>query len=128
MRHFKSHISKAEHIAQNLFILGKGGRIGIQPEDIVYLEGKINYTTLHTYQKRFIASFHLKFFGAALEQYPNFLRINKSYIINLDYLKSLDWHKTNKEAYLTDGTCLPISRRRAKELGKILWDTVNINH
>jgi two-component system LytT family response regulator len=125
MKHFKPHLPKTEQVAQNLFILTARGRVTVQPEDIIYLEANINYTTFYTIQRQFTTSFHLKFFGEALQEHPDFLRINKSYIINLNYLENLDWHKNTKQASLANGAKLPISRRKAKALKEILWSKLN---
>lgn len=125
MNQFKPYLPKTNQVAQNLFIMVNGNRMVIQPRDIIYLEADVNYTIFHTRNRKFITSFHLKFFDAALKEHTDFLRINKSYILNLQYLKGLQWRKAYKEARLTDGTRLPISRRRASGIKEALWNKVN---
>ena len=125
MKHFKSHLAKTEKVAQNLYIRTSKGRVNVLPQDIIYLEAEINYTTFHTRYSSFTTSFHLKFFGQALNEHPDFLRINRAYLININYLIGLDWEKNIKEAQLINGACLPISRRKAKQLKDILWNKLN---
>ncbi|WP_165372244.1 LytR/AlgR family response regulator transcription factor [Emticicia agri] len=126
MKQFKPSLPKTEHVAQNLFIMINGNRVAIQPQDIIYLEADINYTIFHTRNSKFTTAFHLKFFDAVLKEHSDFLRINKSYILNLKYLEGVRWQKAFKEARLTDGTCLPISRRRASGVKEILWNKMYI--
>jgi DNA-binding LytR/AlgR family response regulator len=128
MKQFKPSLPKTSHVAQNLFIMINGNRMAVQPQDIIYLEADVNYTIFHTRNSKFTTAFHLKFFDAALEEHTDFLRINKSYILNLRYLKGLRWKKTFKEAYLTDGTRLTISRRRASGVKEVLRKKVNTDY
>ena len=66
------------------------GFIMVKPEDIVYCEANGNYCNLHlTNGKEELVSLHL---GLVEEKLPkeNFLRINRSVSINLDYLDSFN--------------------------------------
>lgn len=58
---------------------------------LIYLEADANYAIFHALNHKFIAPFHLKFFDAALKEHNDFLLINKTYILNLQYLKGLQW-------------------------------------
>jgi DNA-binding LytR/AlgR family response regulator len=80
VKHFRPHLAMTERVAQNLYMPISKGRIAIQPEDIMYLEAKVNYTIFHTTRKKIMTSFHLKFFDYALKDNPSFLRINRSYL------------------------------------------------
>ncbi|GAB3520321.1 LytR/AlgR family response regulator transcription factor [Emticicia fontis] len=125
MKQFRPYLPKTDHVAQNLFIMINGTRKAIRPQDIIYLEADVNYTIFHTKTSKFITAFHLKFFDAVLKEHNDFLRINKSYILNIQYLEGLRWKKAYKEVRLTDGTSLPISRRRASSVKEILLNKVN---
>ena len=125
MKYFKEQRPKDTRVAQNFFIYLKDGRVEIKPEEIIYIEADVNYTKFVTNTIHFTSSFHLGFFEKSLESKPNFLRINKSHLLNINYLQGLDWTKTTKEAQLHDGTCLPISRRKARALKDLLWERVN---
>lgn len=125
MKYHKQDLSENEPVAQNLFFLHKSERIRLNPDEVIYIEASVNYARLVTCRMTLTTSFHLGFFAESLKQHPNFIRINKSHLINLNYLKSLDWQKDTKEACLVNGSRLPISRRKAKALKDILWDKVN---
>lgn len=125
MKQYNPSLPKTNHVAQNLFIMINGNRVAIQPKDIIYLEADVNYTIFHTRSSKFTTAFHLKFFDAALKEHNDFIRINKSYILNLNYLEDLRWKKAYKEARLTNGTRLTISRRKASGVKEILWNKVN---
>ncbi len=125
MKQYKPSLPKTNHVAQNLFIMVNGNRLAIQPQEIIYLEADANYTIFHTKNRKFTTAFHLKFFDAVLKEHADFLRINKSYILNLNYLEGLRWKKALKEVHLADGTRLPVSRRKARGVKDILWNKVN---
>lgn len=127
MKYYNAQLPETEKVAQNLFILIKTERVEIKPEEIIYMQADINYTNFVTLNRRFTTAFHLGFFEKSLETHPYLVRISKSFIVNINYLKDLRWQKVAKEARLLDGTSLPISRRRAKELKDVLWQKVNFN-
>ena len=126
MKHFRPHLPKTEQVAQNLYMNTAQGRVSVQQEDIIYLEAKENYTVFHTVNNRYITSFHLKFFGEVLKENPDFLRINRSYIVNLNFFEGLKWSSDVKEMKLQNGTHLVISRRRARKLKEVLLDKANM--
>ncbi|MBA4848780.1 LytTR family DNA-binding domain-containing protein [Emticicia sp. BO119] len=125
MKQFNPYLSRTNQVTQNLFILVNGNRKAIQPQDIIYLEADINYTIFHTRHSKFITAFHLKFFDAALKEHSDFIRINKSYILNVNYLQDLRWKKAYKEARLINGERLTISRRKASGVKEILYKKIN---
>jgi DNA-binding LytR/AlgR family response regulator len=125
MKYHRQELPESERVAQNLYFLYKSERIKLNPDEVIYIEASVNYARLVTSDLTLTTSFHLGFFAESLKQHPNFIRINKSHLINLNYLKSLDWQKSIKEACLADGSRLPISRRKAKALKDVLWGKVN---
>jgi two-component system LytT family response regulator len=87
---------------------------------IVRIEADGCYVSLHLSGKRplYFAK-TLKFFVQTLEDYPQFVRIHRSHMINLRYLRTL-WRKKQFEVELSDGTKVPVSRRKYKELREVL--------
>lgn len=83
------------------------------PKNIIRLEANINYTTfiLQTGKARTM-SYNIAIYGILLPQ--NFLRVNRSCIINKNFIDNLD--TCNKKIILTDGTQVQISRRRWSEV------------
>jgi two-component system, LytTR family, response regulator len=79
-------------------------------DDLVYLEGTGNYTTLHFAKGQSIMySKTLKLFERALppEQY---VRISKTYIIRRDYIRT---QPHPREIILQNGLRLKVARRRS---------------
>jgi two-component system, LytTR family, response regulator len=128
MKYFKDNLSKNEQVAQNLFILKKDGRKQVNTEEIIYIQAHINYSTFYTRTQQFTTAFHLGFFEQSLQEQPNFVRISKSYLINLNFLADLNWNQRQKAVQLSNGISLPISRRKAKQLKDTLWDKLNVTN
>lgn len=104
IRHSKKNITKITVSEQFGFQI-------VNTSDIVYLEADSNYTTLHLNGNRnILATRTLGDFEKILDQ-PEFFRIHKSVLINLNYLKAYSSYQGNIVT-LNDGTTLNISRRR----------------
>jgi DNA-binding LytR/AlgR family response regulator len=87
----------------SIFIKNKGELIKIQLEDIYYLEAYDNYCFLHTATQKNLLSYTLK---SVEEKLPSqkFMRVHRSYIINLSKIKSL------QEGYVfTEKHKIPVS-------------------
>ena len=78
--------------------------------DVVYIEGKSNYSIIYlTNSKPITMAKTLKKFESQLRLHP-FLRIHKSYLLNQAHLSNKGINEANM-LELTDGTLLPVSRR-----------------
>ena len=88
------------------------------PSDIVYCHANGNYTQFFLADgKKVMISKTLKEAEGALD--PDiFLRIHKSYIINLQYIKR--FHTRDHLLILRDGTELPVSQRRKAQVIRTL--------
>ena len=92
-----------------------------QMKDIVYLESAKRKLVLHLRDGK-----KETFYGTLKETYQNqlqrfdFLFIHAAYIVNYDYVVSLNY----KEIILLDGTQLPISHHRRKEVGKAYYEII----
>jgi len=93
----------------------KDGLAVVKNTDIIHLEAFENYTTLYlTGGKKYVSSKSIKAFEDKLD--PNmFFRVHKSHIINLaHHLKELNRTEGNI-AVLSDGTQVPVARRKLQE-------------
>lgn len=82
--------------------------------DIMYLEADSNYTILHlSGLDKIVATRTMGDFEKMLNT-PEFFRIHKSTIINMNFLKAYSSYQGDF-AELTDGTRLSISRRKVSE-------------
>jgi|SRR5919202_4953354 two-component system LytT family response regulator len=93
--------------------------IFISVDDILFLQGEGNYTFLYTRdRKRYLVSKTLKEFEKSLDG-SMFLRIHKSYIVNLGYVQYSLFNK-ERQVRLADGREVAISRRRMKDISQQL--------
>jgi len=79
--------------------------------DITYISSDHDYTEIHTTQKKYLSSETLKHWETLLES-KNFIRTNKSYIINSRYVTSL----SSSQIVLNDDTNIPIGRAYKKNV------------
>ncbi|MCU0467472.1 MAG: LytTR family transcriptional regulator DNA-binding domain-containing protein [Arcicella sp.] len=85
--------------------------------DVMMLEGEGNYTYVHLSNgKKILISKTLKEFCETFEQY-DFARIRKSYLINLNFLKDVDF-SSDTAVTMQTGQRIEISRRRKAEFQK----------
>ena len=96
----------------------------VKAADLMYLETDSSYTILHfSGLEKVVSTRSLMEFEQLLEgQY--FFRIHKSYLINLNYVKTISSSEGNF-AELSDGTRLSISRRKAAEFREALKEFIN---
>lgn len=87
--------------------------------DIMYCEGDVNYTKIHTYDGRLImVSRTLKDVEELLSS-PYFYRTHKSYLVNLNYIKSYS-RSENFGIFLDNNLWLPVSTRKNDEFIQML--------
>ncbi len=85
--------------------------------DVVYIEGKSNYSIIYlTNSKPITMAKTLKKFESQLRLHP-FLRIHKSYLLNQAHLSNKGINEANM-LELLDGTLLPVSRRKRDSIKK----------
>jgi DNA-binding LytR/AlgR family response regulator len=94
---------------QKIFI---GGRQNVNTNEVLSLKADINYTTVffQNEQPKIIVATTLKTLEERLLEYPNFCRVTKNTIINLD---CVDYVQENN-IFLHNGEQIKPSRRRVK--------------
>jgi DNA-binding LytR/AlgR family response regulator len=95
-----------------------GGRKAVNPQNVLSLKADINYTTvffLDGSKKETVAT-TLKKMEEKFLPFPNFFRITKSTIINLDYVNNIQANTL----IMRNGEEITPSRRR----GKVFFDTI----
>lgn len=80
---------EAKETNNHLFVKVDGKQVKINPEDIYFIEGLSDYIRIHLQNERLIVLDNLKDFINKLPS-KEFMRIHKSYIIQLDKIKSID--------------------------------------
>ncbi len=98
-------------------------------KDIVRLEGTGNYTKIFAREgKSFTSSKTLKTLAAELPELPDFIRINKTHLINAGYITGYQYDvggdgKKFLVVSMTDGSSLIVSRNRELALRRLLTNT-----
>ena len=72
-----------------MFVKSEGKLIKVDLTKLWLVEGLKNYVCLYYAQEKIIVYGTMKNFEEQLSSYPNFLRISKSYIMNLDHLQQI---------------------------------------
>lgn len=95
------------------------GYVFIQIDDILYCEADSNYTQFYMKNREsHLASRTLKYYSSLLEEF-NFFRTNRSYLINLSYLKALNKGRKTTVT-MSDDKILPVADLKKKALFKKL--------
>ena len=85
-----------------------GSRTALFPNEIVCLEAEANYTTIHLSNgKKMMVSYHLGKLQERLLPYKTFVRANRKFIVNLDFLGDF-----NSQYMIVKGQEISYSRRR----------------
>ncbi len=93
-----------------------GGFEHAQPEEIVLCKGDSNYTHVHfTNGRKLTVATTLKIIQARLAA-QDFVRVNRSGLINKDHIARYE----RDEITLTNGTVLPIARRRRQAVQEFM--------
>ncbi len=108
----KENFRANEQVASQDFFFVKDQRMmkKVKHEDILFLESDDNYTFIHTTTSRHIVYLPLKELLSKLP--PNFVRVHRSYIINLKYITGM---KAN-ELFISDITSIPVGRSYKQSL------------
>lgn len=100
-------------LSQPLFFIqsdGKGKFINIKKEAIVYIEGNSNYLYIHLKDASHQAYLTLIEIEAILPGHQ-FIRIHKSFIVNVDHIVCIDGYKVQ----LSTSTCIILGRSYRKK-------------
>ncbi|MFE5127185.1 LytR/AlgR family response regulator transcription factor, partial [Bacillus mobilis] len=116
----KEHGEKAKSYLRKLPIEGQEGIRYIFPEDIVYIsKNKENKTvSIYTTNNQYISTYTLQELENKLNAY-DFLRVHKSYLINMSYVQELKpYYNGTYNLYLDkyDEQPIPVSRNYVKKL------------
>jgi len=88
----KSKVAADQHSAGEHFFINpgiKGRMIQLSYSDILYIEGLKNYVIIYTLEGKYITYLSMREIEKAIPL-SKFIRIHKSYIVNIDRIKSID--------------------------------------
>lgn len=95
---------------QVLIIEGVHGEIAVKAEDILYFVSDNKYSRMVSIEGETFCSMSMQQLEEMLGE-KEFFRCHKSYLVNLASISEI-----SKNIHLKNGDCIPVSRRRAKEL------------
>lgn len=111
---FVKAVNKAEERMKNtepgdtpdyIFVKADGKLVRINIEEICYVEGLKDYVIIHTMNSKVVTHNTMKNIEALLLTDDNFIRIHRSYIINLRFVKEIEGNSFRvKDQLLTIGT------------------------
>ena len=104
------------YISNSIFILYKGGYKRLYKKDIICIEANGSYTHVYTKEQIYTLSTHLKNIGQQLSD-KRFFRLSRKYIVNLDYLISMEGNALYLKHY---EKCLLIGDKYRSELFNLL--------
>ncbi|MXV16029.1 LytR/AlgR family response regulator transcription factor [Hufsiella ginkgonis] len=79
--------------------------IRISFADVIAVESKLNYVMIHTTKRKVLAYISLREISAILEEYPGFVRFQRSFIISQNHIEFIDGNmiKMNNGITITVG-------------------------
>lgn len=106
-----SNLQQARSDEHLRIVVKDGGEIKIIPTaDVLFVEAYDDYVKIHTEDGYHLKKKTLSHYEKALPE-QQFIRIHRSYIINIDALSRIESHEKNSyRATLSDGSIVPISR------------------
>lgn len=97
----------------SISVQSMGRTVFLTPDVIIFLEGEGNYTYIYTNTgKKYLVSRTLKSLAEQLN--PNFMRVHKSYLVNVDYV--VERLEDDRLLKLSCGKEVVVSRRKIKEI------------
>jgi two-component system, LytTR family, response regulator len=115
-----SNLSNTAQQDFKLIIATLDGNYFLLPEEVIYCEGNDNYTHFHlTKGRKLVSAKTLKEYEEMLAE-QGFLRIHKSYLVNLKY--AVKFSKSNSTLILQDYTTLEVSRRKKEAVINALFN------
>ncbi len=103
---------------KNISINEKGIQQIISIHSIIAIEAQESYCFVHTESKKFMVSKNLKSFEIMLDSLTIFVRVHKSWIINLNHM--VNYSKSDLVINLTNGIVAKLSKYKKAEFEELL--------
>lgn len=106
-----------EENSSEIFVKVSGKLIRLPINEILFIEALSDYVLIHTEDKQqYVVYATMKYFEAKLSAYKHFKRIHRSYIVNMQKVKSID----ESQNVLIEEKTLPIGNTYREEFLKSL--------
>jgi two-component system, LytTR family, response regulator len=101
-----------------LFVRAGTGIVPVVVDDVAWFEASGDYVTAHAGRSRYMLHLALSRLEARLDP-ARFTRIHRTHIVNLGHVSAFKRRDGRFVAELKDGTVLPVSRERAREIREL---------
>jgi two-component system LytT family response regulator len=102
-------------VMSRLFVRSGNGVIPVLVNEVVRFEASGDYVTAHTERSKYLLHLPLNKLESRLDP-KRFARIHRTHIVNLDHVAAFRRQARGFIAELRDGTSVPVSRERAREI------------
>lgn len=106
--------NQTNKLPKKIFLYENNLYKGINADEILYIEANGNYSIIETTTEKINTAKNLSALSNLLMNNPNLMRVHKSYIVNLNYVKDIV-RGVKSEAILTNGVKIPISLTSKKD-------------
>ncbi len=110
-RIFKQVEKKTDNTPEYIFIKENGLLSKVHQNDIHYCEALGDYVKVHLKSKTYVVNSTMKNIEDKLKRNKQFLRVHRSYIINLSFLENIE-----SESAIVGGKIIPIGNKYKSEL------------
>jgi two-component system LytT family response regulator len=101
-----------------------GDNLYLELSEVAYLEGCRNYTYIHVNKQKILSARTLRFYEKQVLDYL-FIRVHKSYCINIDHISSINFR--TRIITLNSAVEVPFARSKKKFLKHIFNASLAIN-
>ena len=98
-----------------LFVRSGNGVVPVLVNDVSRFEASGDYVTAHTARNRYLVHVPLSRLESRLDSHK-FIRVHRTHIVNLDHVAAFRRQTRGFGAEMRDGTRVPVSRDKAKEI------------
>ena len=116
MQHLQETLKNAT--LQSFLIPMNGEQVVVYLKDIIAIEAKESYSRIHTVSDKFIMSKNLKHFERMLADNKNYIRVHKSWIVNIDFVQN--YSKSELIIKLESGIIAKLSKYKKIDFENLL--------
>lgn len=114
--HLKETLSNKS--LQSILIPKNGNQYVVALKDIIAIEAQESYSCVYTKAEKYLMSKNLKHFERMLETNSNYIRVHKSWIINVDFIQH--YSKSDLTIKLEADVCAKLSKYKKVEFETLL--------
>lgn len=100
-------------------------RQSLLPEEVMMIVSESNYSKIYfSNRQSLVVAKTLKELSVAFEKHLSFVRTHKSFIVNKQFVKEVNWQKSQAFLVLTNNYRVAIARRHRLKVQEMMADKV----